>query len=314
MKLRITHDTRYLYEHMVDGALHQAHLRPVATPLQTTLLHALDVDPAPAWIEHRQDLFGNGVDWFAIDHPHDHLGVRSVSDVCTTAPPPAFSTVAWEAVRERFVYRQGAPYDPASQYVYPSVHVRTRPEFIDYARPSFTPGRALVEAACHLTARIHHEFSYRAGSTEIGTPAETTLIRRAGVCQDFAHVLLCCLRSLGLAARYVSGYLLTMPPPGQPRLRGADASHAWVSVYVPDLPAWLPVIGGAVPAGEDSTPQGGWFDLDPTNNRVGWMAPGEDYVCLAVGRDFADVSPIRGVLYGHADHTLSVGVTVEPIA
>jgi transglutaminase-like putative cysteine protease len=149
-----------------------------------------------------------------------------------------------------------------------------------------------------LTARMHQDFRYASASTDINTPALQALDQRRGVCQDFAHILVACLRSLGLPARYVSGYLLTEPPAGQPRLVGSDASHAWASVYLPDLAAHACQ---------------GWLDLDPTNNRTGWASPGEDYVRLAVGRDFADVSPLRGVLQGGGTHTLEVAVTVAPL-
>jgi transglutaminase-like putative cysteine protease len=153
----------------------------------------------------------------------------------------------------------------------------------------------VLAAAKDLMQRIHADFTYESQSTQVNTPALTALTQRKGVCQDFAHIMIACLRAMGVAARYVSGYLLTQPSPGTIKLRGSDASHAWVAVYVPDLPL-----------GER------WCDLDPTNDRAGWHSPGEDYVTLAVGRDFADVSPIRGVIYGGASHTLSVGVTVEP--
>lgn len=149
-----------------------------------------------------------------------------------------------------------------------------------------------------LMRRIHEEFTYASQSTDIHTPALQALQDRRGVCQDFAHILIACLRSQGLAARYVSGYLLTHPPEGQDKLIGSDASHAWASVYIPDLA---------------NSPSGGWLDLDPTNNRLGWASPGEDYVQLAVGRDFADVSPLRGVLLGAGSHTLEVGVTVQAV-
>jgi transglutaminase-like putative cysteine protease len=168
----------------------------------------------------------------------------------------------------------------------------------DYARPSFIAGRALDGAAIDLMQRMHRDFAYEAQSTDIYTPVAQVLAQRRGVCQDFAHLLLSCLRSLGLPARYVSGYMLSEPPPGQARLQGADASHAWVALYVPPLLA-----GG----------QGHWLELDPTNCRHGWGTPGPDYVRLAVGRDFADVSPLRGVLQGGEAHSLQVQVTVEPV-
>jgi transglutaminase-like putative cysteine protease len=159
--------------------------------------------------------------------------------------------------------------------------------------PQLPPGCALIEAARDLMARIHDDFTYETFSTEVNTPALEALERRTGVCQDFAHIMIGCLRAMGLPARYVSGYLLTQPPPGQPRLIGSDASHAWVAVYLPDLP-------GA----QDGN---GWYDLDPTNNRSGWGSPGEDYVTLALGRDYSDISPMRGVIHGGARHTLTVG-------
>ena len=207
--------------------------------------------------------------------------------------PP--STVAWEQVRERFRYRADAVYDPGAEFVFPSQHVPRHAEFAAYARPSFPPGVSLFEAAQDLMHRIHVDFTYDSQSTQINTPALEALAQRKGVCQDFAHIMIACLRSMGLAARYVSGYLLTVPPPGVERLIGSDASHAWVSVLLPDLPG-----------------DGRWCDFDPTNDRWGWGAPGEDYVVLAVGRDYADVSPIRGVIHGGATHDLTVGVTVAP--
>ncbi len=176
-------------------------------------------------------------------------------------------------------------------------NVPLHPEFVAYAAPSFTPGTRLPAAAIDLMQRIYRDFVYESQSTQINTPALQALAQRKGVCQDFAHILIACLRSMGVAARYVSGYLLTQSVPGTVKLRGSDASHAWVSVYVPDLPA-----------GER------WCDLDPTNNRSGLHAPGEDFVTLATGRDFFDVSPIRGIIHGGASHNLSVGVTVLPVA
>jgi len=170
--------------------------------------------------------------------------------------------------------------------------------FRTYALSSFMPGRPLMQAAQELTARMHRDFRYQTASTDINTPALEALQEKRGVCQDFAHILVSCFRSLGLPARYVSGYLLTQPPPGQPRLVGSDASHAWASVYLPELA---------------NHPSQGWLDLDPTNNRCGLASPGEDYVRLAVGRDFADVSPLRGVLQGGGTHTLEVAVTVSPL-
>jgi transglutaminase-like putative cysteine protease len=200
--------------------------------------------------------------------------------------------MSWEQVRERLRYHRGAAWDPAAEFVFASPHVPRHEDFLAYARPSFTPGRPLLEAARELMERIHADFIYEPEATDVSTPALEALEMRRGVCQDFAHVMLACLRSLGLPARYISGYLLTEPPPGRARLVGSDASHAWVSIYLP---------------GEEGP--GEWTGLDPTNRR----APGEDYVVLATGRDYSDVSPIRGVIRGGARHELHVAVTVTPV-
>ena len=298
MRLRITHDTRYRYEPPVLTALHMAHLTPPPTRCQQPLDVKLQVQPEPLSFTESADIYRNQRSFFEIASPHDSLFVRASSLVQTRGPDAADSRVAWETVRDAFVYHVGAEWHPAAEFIYPSNHVHPGEAFADYARPSFTPGRPLIEAARALMQRVHQDFTYASRSTEISTPAIEALRQRRGVCQDFAHVMLACLRSLGLPARYVSGYLLTQPPPGQPRLVGSDASHAWVSVFLPDLAAQS---GGH-----------GWYDLDPTNDRHGWSTPGEDFVRLAVGRDYADISPMRGVIHGGAGHRLEVGVTVEP--
>jgi transglutaminase-like putative cysteine protease len=241
------------------------------------------------------DVFGNTRAFFSLPAGHDQLEVVAESVVSTSPPPVPQSTMSWEDVRERLRYHRGAAYDPAAEFVFRSVYVPRHESFIEYARPSFTAGRPFIEAARDLMSRIHADFEYESEATDVNTPALEALALRQGVCQDFAHVMLGCLRSLGLPGRYVSGYLLTEPPTGQPRLVGADASHAWVSVYLP------PEDGAAGATGE-------WADLDPTNDR----APGEDYVTLATGRDYSDVAPLRGVLHGGANHRLDVAVTVAP--
>lgn len=298
MRLRITHDTRYRYRPPVLTALHMAHLTPPPTRCQQRLDTRLEVRPEPQSITESLDIYRNVRSFFEIASPHDELLVRASSLVQTQAPEPAESRMAWDAVRDAFVYHVGAEWQPAAEFIYPSHYVHPGAAFADYARPSFSPGRPLIEAAHDLMQRVHQDFDYVSASTEINTPAAEALAQRRGVCQDFAHVMLACLRSLGLPARYVSGYLLTQPPPGQPRLIGSDASHAWVAVFLPDLAQQS---GGH-----------GWYDLDPTNDRHGWNTPGEDFVRLAVGRDYADISPMRGVIHGGAGHELRVGVTVEP--
>ena len=301
MRLRITHDTCYDYHPPVDGALHMAHLRMPDATCQQVLDHRLRIAPRPATLRQTSDVRGNWRHFIELATPHSRLAVRATHLVQTVAPAPRASALPWEAAREAFVYRAGHPGPAAAQYVFPSVHVHCGPAFVDYARPSFPPGRPLQEAARELMLRIHADFRYTPNSTGIHTPAADALQRREGVCQDFSHVMLACLRSLGLAARYVSGYLLTQPPPGQPRLIGSDASHAWLSVYLPDTPAH-----------DAAEEEQHWYDLCPTNAREGWGTPGEDYVRLAVGRDFADVSPLRGVIQGSQSQALHVGVTVEP--
>ena len=305
MLLRILHRTRYRYHGAIDMAQHMVHLRPVDTPSQRVLSHELRIDPEPAARSETTDVFGNQRTFFSLQSVHSMLTVEADSLVDTRAPEPLpecapWRGMTWEHVREHFRYRAQAPFDAASEFLFASPHVPRDDAFAAFARPAFKPGLPALEAARALMERIHGELTYETDSTEVNTPALQALEQGKGVCQDFAHIMLGCLRSLGLPARYVSGYLLTRPPPGKPRLIGADASHAWVSVYLP------------VPGDEGEAPSGDWFDFDPTNNRCGWGSPGEDYVTLATGRDFADVSPMRGVIQSGARHTLAVAVTVAP--
>jgi transglutaminase-like putative cysteine protease len=296
MKLHITHETVYDYRPAVETAQHMAYLTPLDNATQTLLSHSLQVTPEPAQINSTQDVFGNSRSFFSLKVPHTQLQVLASSQVLTQAVYLPRSELSWEAVREHFRYQAHAGFEAANEFVFASPMAPRHAEFSAYARPSFGAGTGLLAAAIDLMHRIFRDFSYESQSTEVNTPALEALAQRKGVCQDFAHILIACLRSMGLPARYVSGYLLTEAAPGTVKLKGSDASHAWASVYVPDLPD-----------GER------WVDLDPTNDRVGWPSPGEDYVTLAVGRDFSDVSPIRGVIHGGASHTLRVGVTVEPV-
>lgn len=297
MRLRVVHHTQYRYAPAVVLAQHLAHLRPPSLPDQTTLRHRLTLDPEPAQFDVSLDTWGNHRCFFSLQSPHEALSVLSDFEVLTQAPQPLPDSPPWEAVRDQLTYRAGAPFDPASEFTFASPFVPRSPVLADFARPVFEPETPLLEAASALMARIHTEMRYEGGSTAVNTPVLAALAQRRGVCQDFAHLMVGCLRSLGLPARYVSGYLLTHPPEGQPRLVGADASHAWVQVYCPH------------PTG---TGAGVWVDFDPTNHRSGWGRPGEDYVTLARGRDFGDVSPLRGVIQGGGSHQLSVAVTVAP--
>ena len=214
---------------------------------------------------------------------------RSLVEIRPSTPPRPNATPPWETVRD------GLPLDTSStgldafQFVFDSPCIRSSPELAAYCALSFRPGRPILEDALDLTHRIYHEFKYQPGSTSVNTPPSEVLRTRRGVCQDFAHVQIGCLRSLGLAARYVSGYLLTQPPPGQARLMGADASHAWLSIYIP---------------------QHGWVDLDPTNNII----PSLDHILLAWGRDYSDVCPVKGIFHGGGRHSVSVSVDVIPLA
>lgn len=291
MLLHVLHETAYDYAPMVRTAQHMAHLKPVETPTQRLLAHHLRVHPAPAQQSESVDVYGNTRSFFSLQSAHERLRVVADSLVSTSPPAEPGDSLPWQQVVERMRYHRNARYDPAAEFAFASPYVPRDYAFAAYAQASFPEGRPLVDGARELMRRIHRDFEYAPAATDVNTPALEALELKRGVCQDLAHVMLGCLRSLGLPGRYVSGYLLTEPPPGQPRLVGCDASHAWVSVYLP--------------AAEGP---GRWLDLDPTNDRV----PGEDYVTLALGRDYSDVSPMRGVIHGGANHTLRVAVTVTP--
>jgi transglutaminase-like putative cysteine protease len=279
---KVRHDTHYRYTTLVATSQHTACLKPRDLPFQRTRAHHLVIDPPPSSASQRVDYFGNVVDQFQIVRPHTELSVsaRSVVEVHERDEPvnPAAS-VPWDRVETET--------PDVSQFRFSSPHVPIVPEMRSYAERSFPPGQTVLGGALDLTHRIHAEFSFDSSATNVSTPVTRVLADRRGVCQDFAHVQLSCLRSLGLAARYVSGYLMTDPPLGQARLIGADASHAWIAVHCP---------------------RHGWIDLDPTNDVI----VGLRHVTVAWGRDYGDVSPLRGVLLGGADHSLQVSVSVVP--
>lgn len=288
---RVEHDTRYVYGSTVDASQHLAYLRPRELPYQHVGLHQLTVTPAPAHSLQRTDYFGNTADHFHIMRPHQELTVsaRSIVHVLDrhTAMNPDDSPPWKEVARE--MTRPAGTIDPEiAQFTQPSPYLPLTSSIEAFALESFPAGATVLGGALHLMHSIHNSFTFDASATNVTTPVTRVFAARRGVCQDFAHVAISCLRSLGLAARYVSGYLLTDPPPGQPRLVGADASHAWLSVYCPAH---------------------GWVDLDPTNDLV----VGLRHITLAWGRDFGDVSPLRGVLLRGAEHKLYVGVSVVPI-
>ena len=290
MTYRIVHKTTYTYKHPVSFGDHVAYLIPRSQPHHTCTSHELVVTPAPAALRERSDYFDNRVTFFTIDEPHEELKIEAHSQVVVDGPsaPWPDQSPAWDEV----VRSMRADLSPegldAYQFVFESPRVKPGAEFAAYASPSFAPGRPLTEALLDFTGRIYKDFRFDSKATNVRTSPEEVLRHKKGVCQDFAHLQVACLRSLGLPARYVSGYLRTYPPPGRPRLIGADASHAWVSVYCPGT---------------------GWLDVDPTNNLV----PSESHVTLAWGRDYGDVSPVRGVILGGRDHKLKVGVEMEPL-
>jgi transglutaminase-like putative cysteine protease len=292
MRYRVTHRSRYRYSEPVSLCHNLAHLAPRDHAYQRCLKTDLTIDPFPSVRHARKDYFGNLATFFSIQYPHTVLTVTATSEIAMTppqSPPEDPWSSPWENVRQHL--QTGLDYETrdARQYVLDSPFIPLLPELADYAGPSFTAGRPFLDAVEDLMRRIYADFAYDPHFSTIATPLTEVLAERRGVCQDFAHLAIGGLRSQGLAARYVSGYLETLPPPGQPRLRGADASHAWFSVYVPGS---------------------GWFDFDPTNNRI----PLDQHITTAWGRDFGDVTPLKGVLYGGGEHTLQVAVDVEHLS
>jgi transglutaminase-like putative cysteine protease len=290
MKFQVVHSTVYQYSEAVPVCHNELHLRPRENFRQSCLHHRLSVEPAPSRFEHRRDYFGNHVTFFAIQEPHDRLKIVSESLV-EVRPPQSIDparTPAWEEIRDHFALGQPPWWLEARQYVLQSQYVPLGPDLVGYASASFPLGRPWLEGVLDLTRRIFKEFVYDPRATTISTPVAEVLRIRRGVCQDFAHLQIACLRSLGLPARYVSGYLMTVPPPGMPRLIGSDASHAWVSAFCPEI---------------------GWIDIDPTNNQM----PSLHHITLGWGRDYFDVSPVKGVITGGGQHRVRVSVDVTPL-
>lgn len=301
--LEVVHDTRYRYASDVALAHHVAYLQPATLPHQQLERFQLDILPKPSLERTMLDVFGNRRTYFTLDMPHSKLAVRGMSRVRVSARFAGFdpsATLPWHEVAQRLAYRSASRYAAQSEFSFASSFVPRHRELGHYAAPSFREGRPIAEAAIDLMHRMYREFVYVSDSTEISTPVLSAFAARRGVCQDFAHILIGGLRALGLAARYVSGYLLTQPPPGRPRLIGADASHAWASV-------WCPGLDDRRVDGRDD--DGTWLDLDPTNDVI----PSTAHITLATGRDFGDVSPLRGIIRGGGTHTLAVGVTVTPV-
>jgi transglutaminase-like putative cysteine protease len=290
MIYKISHRSTYRYRNPVSVGNHVACLKPRSSLRQRLAHTELDIHPAPATCTERVDFFGNCLCFFTVQEPHQELVVEARSEVVVAgqAAPWPQQLLAWEEVALSLPGDRSRAGLEAYQFEFESPRIRIRPEFAAYALQSFTPGRPMPEALLDLTARIHTDFRFDSKVTNVRTPAEEVFRKRRGVCQDFAHVQIACLRSLNLAARYVSGYLRTYPAQGKPRLVGADASHAWVSAYYPGS---------------------GWLDVDPTNNVV----PSDGHVTLAWGRDYGDVSPLHGLVLGGGAHILKVAVDMEPV-
>jgi transglutaminase-like putative cysteine protease len=290
MIYKIVHRTTYKYKYPVSVGSHVACLKPRTLARHRLAQSELQIVPSPAVVTERIDYFGNHQYIFTIEEPHDELIVEARSRVVMEeiTRDPHLPSIPWEDAVKSLPEDLSPEALEAYQFRFESPRIRLRPEFARYAKQSFMPGRPMVEALLDLTTRIHHEFRFDSKVTTVRTPIEEVFRKKRGVCQDFAHIQIACLRSINLPARYVSGYLRTYPPPGQPRMVGADASHAWVSAFCPGL---------------------GWFDVDPTNDVV----PSTGHVTIAWGRDFGDVSPLHGLILGGGAHTLKVGVDLEAI-
>ncbi|MGE8406516.1 MAG: transglutaminase family protein [Pseudomonas sp.] len=293
IRYQILHDTHYRYASPVSLAQQLVHLWPRDCSWQRCEDRQLEVTPRPTRRRDEQDVFGNPLTRLALEYQHDELQVstRVRVEVLPRVLPSLGASPSWEQARDALAYsRKALPGEllDACRYRFESPYVRLKQSFVAFSEPCFGLGTPLLVAVRALMEKIFDEFTFDAGATQVATPLAQVLERRRGVCQDFAHLMLACLRSRGLAARYVSGYLLTRPPPGQPRLIGADASHAWVSVFCP---------------------RHGWVDFDPTNN----LLPALEHITLGWGRDFSDVSPLRGVILGGGSHDPEVRVTVLPL-
>jgi transglutaminase-like putative cysteine protease len=291
MRYRVSHRTGYSYETPVARSFHALHLRPGPAPRQRLINHAILVEPAPASHDEIVDAFGNPTSILSIEEEHHELIVhaRSTVEVVEAEPPDLEATTPWERVAESVCTDTGEIDVDVLQFVCPSRHAPVLEVLRGFAARSFPAGRPVLAGAMDLTTRIYREFQFDAAATDVSTPVTRVLELKRGVCQDFAHLTLATLKTLRVPARYVSGYLLTRPPPGMPKLRGVDASHAWVSVWAPET---------------------GWVDFDPTNGLI----PREEHISVAFGRDYDDISPISGVLLGGSRQKMSVSVDVEPIA
>ena len=290
MSYIVRHRTTYRYEREVAFSRLVAHLAPRVTSRQVPQAFELSVTPLPVSSVERFDFFGNGTSWFTVDEPHAILDVLATSRVAVAAAPEFVASAgpSWETVRDAIESPGDSDALEAVQYAFDTRLTEVNADVVEYARTSFGRGRPLLACILELNARIHGDFKYDKDATETSTKVDRVFELRAGVCQDFAHAGIAAVRAMGLAARYVSGYLLTHPPPGRERLVGADASHAWFAVWIPPY---------------------GWIDFDPTND----MLPSSEHITVAWGRDYSDVAPIHGIITGGSAHEVEVGVDVTPL-
>lgn len=289
MKYKIHHRTTYKYAQMVSISHHLLHMTPRSHSRQTCQRTFIDIDPVPTVRSESMDYFQNHMSYITIQERHNKLEVSAYSELEVVAPPALnlSNSPGWEDVAAQLTRISDAEVLDACQFAFSSPYVTGIDNARTLAEASFTPGRPILEAAMDLTTRIYTDFKYEGGVTDVSTPVADVIAAKHGVCQDFAHVQLACLRSLGLPARYVSGYLLTHPPEGQEKMVGADESHAWIAVWCPGI---------------------GWIDFDATNNLI----PTDEHITLAWGRDYGDVSPINGFMIGGGEHKVKVSVDVQP--
>ena len=284
----INHRTTTSYAWKVTLSQHLLHLAPRPCPQQTMLHHSLITEPAPTLAKRGRDFFGNPTTYLTVQEPHNKLTIVASSrvEVHTVAPPRPEATMPWDQVPSILTRQSDKDSLDAYQYVFDSPFTGSN-QAEDFSQISFPAGRPVLEGAIDLMSRIYREFKYEGDVTDIYTPVDSVLVNRRGVCQDFAHLQIACLRALGLPARYVSGYIRTHPPEGQEKKIGADASHAWLAIWIPGH---------------------GWVDLDPTNNLIS----GNEHITVAWGRDYGDVSPINGMVLGGGEQKIDVTVDVRP--
>ncbi|HMO60781.1 MAG TPA: transglutaminase family protein [Ferruginibacter sp.] len=290
MLYQITHTTTYHYNETVPQCHNIAMLTPRNTPTQSCNSFSLHISPQPAISEEYTDFFGNRLHCFVIEQEHETLTVTATSVIKKNgqaALSVPYSITSWESTRDMLAHSTGNMLDE-KQYSIADNITKANAAVQEYAAVSFWPGRPLYEAAMDMMQRIYTDFKYTAGFTTVSTPIAEVMQERKGVCQDFAHLAIACFQAMGLAARYISGYLETIPAPGKEKLKGVDASHAWFSVFIPGM---------------------GWVDFDPTNNKI----PDEQYITIGWGRHYFDVVPLRGVIMSSRNHTLTVSVDVKRV-